>query len=178
MPHFHDVRTTGSGYQNAQCTLTVIVHFVTDRLFIAFLYLCDVAQTQLVVIMSLNKHFAYIFYRLEFIIDSHTDPIVTIVIIAGIGSLVLTVQGSKNFSRLYTQICHTILQQRDIDALRTLSIQIYPVYPFQFADFTLNQFGIVRQLTIRQTITGQSVKHTVHIPEVVFYNGSTDSFGQ
>ena len=120
--------------------------------------------------MSLNKHFSDIIYRLKLIVDRYTNTIISILIIPRISRFVLPVQCGKHFGRLHSQICHPVLQQRDIDTFRSCAVEFYPVHPLKVTNFSLDKFGIIRQLPIRQPISGQSIKHAIYIAKVIFHH--------
>ena len=175
---FDDVRTAGSGYQYAHCALAVVEQLVACRVLVAFLYLCDVAQAQLVVVMPLDKHVADVFHGFELVVDRHTDAVVTVFVVTGIGGLVLSVQGGKHFGRFHAQIGHAILKQGDVDAFHALAVEFHAVYSLQIAGFTLDEFGIVGQFTVGQSVARQGIEHAVNIAEIIFYDRGACAFGK
>ena len=107
---FDNIGIGRGGNHDSHGTLTIIEQFVAGGVFVVFFNAGDVAQTQLVGIVSLNQHTSDVFHRLEFIADRDPDTAVTVVVIAGIGCFILSVQGGKHFGRFHTQVGHSVLQ--------------------------------------------------------------------
>ena len=166
----HDIRTARSSYQNADRALLVIEHLVTGWIFIPLFDQGYVAQTQLVVVMALDKHLADVVHRFETIVHRHSDAVVPVIIVTTIGCLVLSVQGSQDFGRFHAKVGHAVLQQGDIDTFGTFPIYIHPVHSFYFDYFPLDRFGIISHLPIGQSIARQCVEHAEHLAEIVLYD--------
>ena len=141
--YLDNIRPRRSGDQNSHSSLPVVKQFIASGIFIIFFDAGYITQTQLVVIMSLNQHTSDILHRLKLVTDRHTDTIIAIIIISGISSFILPVQRSKHLRRFHPQIRHAVLQQRDIDTLRTLSIQIHPLHSVEFADLPFDKLRII-----------------------------------
>ena len=120
--HFHDVRTTGSCDEDSLRPFAVEEQFVAGRFFVSFLDAGDVAHAELVVVMPLYQHAAYVFHCPELVADGDADAVVAIVVVAAVGGLVLSVQGGEDFGGLYAEVCHTVLQQGDVDAFGTFAV--------------------------------------------------------
>ena len=175
---FYNIRSAGGRDKNALRPFAVEEQFVAGRFFVSFFDTGNVAHTELVVVMSLNQHIAYVFYRLEFIADSDADAVVSVVVITAVCSLVLSVQGSENFGRFHAEVCHAVLQQGDVDTFGTFAVQLHSVYVFHVTDFPLDEFGIVRQFTVGQSVACQCIEHSVHIAEIIFDDRGTRSVGK
>ena len=175
--HLDDIRTSGCRDEQSQSTFAIVKELVARWVSIRLFDLGNVTQTQLVVVVPLNQHLADVFDGLEFITDCHTDALVAIVEIAGVGGLVLSVERGQYFSRLDTQVGHPILQERDVDALGPFAIDFDPIHLFHIVDLPLDQFGIVVQLPVTEAVTCQGIKYTIHIAEVIFDDGCTGSIG-
>ena len=107
--HLDDVGIARYRYQNTDGTVAVIEQFIAYRFFVAFLDTGNVPETELVIVMPLDKHIADVLYGLELVAHRHSDAVVTIVVITGIAGLVLSVQGGKHFQGLHTEIGHAVL---------------------------------------------------------------------
>ena len=95
--HFHDVRTAGSCDEDSLRPFAVEEQFVAGRFFVSFLDAGDVAHAELVVVMPLYQHAAYIFHCPELVADGDADA-------------------------LYAEVCHAVLQQGDVDAFGTFAV--------------------------------------------------------
>ena len=176
--HFHDVRTAGSCDEDSLRPFAVEEQFVAGRFFVSFLDAGDVAHAELVVVMPLYQHAAYVFHCPELVADGDADAVVAIVVVAAVGGLVLSVQGGEDFGGLYAEVCHTVLQQGDVDAFGTFAVQFHPFHARHIAYFALDKLCIVGQLPVGQSVTGQCVEHSVYIAEVVFHDGGARSVRQ
>ena len=101
-PYLHNVGIARGGHQNANRTLVVAVEGIASGLLVALLNMGNVAQAQLVIIVSLDKHLSDLFHAFEFVRYVQTDALVPIVEVAAVGGLVLSVEGSQHFSRLHS----------------------------------------------------------------------------
>ena len=128
--------------------------------------------------MSLDKHVADIFYGLELVADGHTDAVISIVIITGIASLILSVQCGEDFHRLYTQVGHAVLKQGDVDAFGTLAVEVHSIHALDIVHFPFHQFGIIGQFAVVHSFACQGIEHTEHIAEVVLNHRRADTFWQ
>lgn len=178
MAYFYNVRATGGGDEYTESTFMVIKHFIACGILVVFFYAGDVAQAKLVVIMSLDQHFSNIFYGFEFIVYCDSDTVVTIFIISCIGGFVLSVQCGENFGRFNTEVCHTVLQQGDVDTFGTFAVEFHTVHAFQFVHFPFHQFGIVGQFTVGQSVACQGIEHTIYVSEIILDYRGGGSFGQ
>ena len=174
----HDVGITGSGNQDAHSPLSIAEHLVADRRFVPLLDAGDIAQAQLVVVMSLNQQVANVVHCFELVRHVDAYPVLAVVVISAIDRLVLSVQRGQHLGRFHAQIGHTVLQQRDIDAIRTFAIQVDALHSFQVVHLPFDQFGIVSQFTVVHAVTCQGIEHAEHIAKVVLHHRAAGPFGQ
>ena len=128
---------------------------------------------ELVIVMPLDEHVSDVFCCLELIAYRNTDTVVAILVIASIGGLVLSVEGSQHFDGLYTQVRHTVLKHEDVDTLWSFAIQVDSVNPFNVVDFPFDKLGIVRQFPVVHAIASQGIEHAIDIAEIILNYGGT-----
>ncbi len=156
----------------------VIEHFIACGVFVVFLYAGDVAQAELVVVVSLNQHLSDVVYGFELVVYRDADTAVAVFIISCIGGLVLAVQGCQYLGRFYTEVCHAVLQQGDVDTFGTLAVEFHTVHTFQFVHLPFHQFGIVGQFTVGQSVAGQGIEHAIYVSEVILDCRGGGSLGE
>ena len=108
--HLDNVGVARCSNQDTDGTCPVEEEFIAGRFFVSLLDTGNVTQAELVIVMSLDKHVADVFYGLELVADGHTDAVIAIIIITGIGGLVLSVQGGEHFHRLHAEVGHAVLK--------------------------------------------------------------------
>ena len=97
----------------------------THLLFVSFLYSGAVAYAELVVVMSLYQHVAYVLYRPELITDGHADTVISVIVVTAVCGFVLSVHSGEDFGWLHTEVCHAVLQQGNIDAFGAFAVQLH-----------------------------------------------------
>ena len=146
---------------------TVIGHRIAYGFRIAALYGRNIPQTQLVVFMALNDHVADLFDRTRLIGDRYAHALIPVVVVTGIESAVLSVQGGEYFCWRNAECRHSVRTQRNIDTLLALSVKLHPGHAVEIGQFALDQSGIVGELSFAEAFGGQGVKHTVNQTEIV-----------
>ena len=170
--HLHDVGIARGSHQDADGPLAVAVEGIACGFFVPLFDTGNVAQSELVVIMPLDKHLADVIYRLQFVGDMEADALVSVVEVAAVGGLVLPVERSEHFSRFHAEVGHAVLQQGDVDALGPFAVEVHALHALDVAHLALYQFGIVGELALTQSIACQGIKHAEYIAEVILYHRS------
>ena len=127
----------------------------------------NILETNLVVIMTSNKHVGNILYVIELIVHSHTHTLVTIVPIASITCLVLVVESGKNLRREHTKVSHTVFAQLDFDTLATSTVYLDSAHTVNGNNLTFQEFGIIGELAVAKTVAHKGIEHTIDITEVI-----------
>ena len=165
--HFQYVVTARTGYADAQRPLSVAQHGVACHLFITLAHIGNVAYAQLVVVVSGDEHVGNVFHRAELVIHGDTYSSCPVVIISSIRGGVLSVERLYHFCRQHSEICHLLLFQVDIDTFWSFAVNIHACHTVDGEHFSLDEFGIVAELAVGESVAGQGIEHAIHIAEII-----------
>ena len=124
-------------------------------------------DAKLVVVMTLDKHHPDVVHCLELVRHLDSDAVAAVVEVAAVGGLVLAVQGLKHLCGHDAQVCHLLLLHVYVDAFFLHTVDVAAGYAFYVAYVALGKLCIVRHLYIAQTVSGQTIEHTVNIAEII-----------
>ena len=136
--HLDNVGIACGGYQDANGALAIAEELVAGGCFIPLFDMSNVAQAQLVIVVALDEHLAYIGNGLELVSYVEADALVAVIKVAAIGGFVLAVQGGEHFGRFHAQCGHAVLQQGDVDALRAVAVEVHAFYILHIAHLALD----------------------------------------
>ena len=83
----------------------------------------------------------------------------------------MPIEGRQHLCGLHAEIGHPILQEADLDAFRSFAVDLHPLNALQLVDVSFHQFGVVRQLTIREAVARQGIEQAIDITEVILHDG-------
>ena len=129
----------------------------------------DVAQPQLVVFVPLDDHAFDLLHGPELVGDGHPDPVGTVVVIARIIGIVLSVERRQHLGRRDAERGHLLREHRNVDALLPFAVNRDAGHALQIADLAADELGVVREPAFGQSVARQSVEHAVDQSEVVLH---------
>ncbi len=102
LTHLDNVGARSGGNGNAKSRFTVVFHLIPYRIGITALHTGNVAQSQLVVLVSLNNHLTYLFLGAEFVGNRHSHAVVATRVVSGVIYIVMSLQRGQYFGRRHT----------------------------------------------------------------------------
>jgi hypothetical protein len=141
--YLHDVASGVDGDGDTEGSFAVVGHLVAGGLFVVHGDEGDILQAQLVLLVSLYNHAAYVVYVLELI--AHTDAYATVAVVevSAVNGFVLSVERLEYLGGFNTQIGHLVLQELHIDTLTALAVDIHAGNALYLANLSLHQFCII-----------------------------------
>ena len=151
---------------------------VADRIFIPFGNGGDVAEPQLVVLMSLQQQAADVLRRAVTVVHGYAQPGTAAFVVSGVHGFVLSVQGGEDLCRMYPEVGEFVFVELYVDALRPLAVDVHLRDAFDFHHLLFHEFGIPCGLCVGIAVEGHGVEHAEYVAEIVHYHGYGGSFGQ
>ena len=176
--YFGDIRTTQRGDGDAQCPPAVVPQLVADRIFVPFGNGGDVAEPQLVVLMSLQQQAADVLRCAVTVVHGYAQPGTAAFVVSGVHGFVLSVQGGEDLCRMYPEVGEFVFVELYVNALRPLAVDVHLRDAFDFHHLLFHEFGVPCGLCVGIAVEGHGVEHAEYVAEIVHYHGYGGSFGQ
>ena len=90
----------------------------------------------------------------------------------------MSVERLYHFCRQHSEICHLLLFQVDIDTFWSFAVNIHTCHTVDGEHFSLDEFGIVAELAVGESVAGQGIEHAIHIAEIVCHGHHLCPFRQ
>ena len=97
--HLDDIRSRSGGNGYTQRGLSVVGHRVAHRGGITLFDLGNIPQPELVVLVALYDHVAYLLHLAELVVDGDAHALGTVIVISGIIDAVLPLQRGEHLGR-------------------------------------------------------------------------------